>query len=219
MSLLNAPPPARPAVVAPLAPERYKVQFTATAELREKLRLAQDLLRHQVPDGDLAQVIDRALTALLRDLTRQKFAATDRLRERVTDLPHEGSSDRWHSQKRESQGTVAGSRYIPAEVRRAVWKRDGGQCAFVAHNGRRCTDRAFLEFHHVVPYRAGGEATVENIQLRCRAHNGYEAGLYFGQVAVLRKDRASPQSGNVIMNSVRTELPVGESAALNLPGP
>jgi hypothetical protein len=27
----------------------------------------------------------------------------------------------------------------------------------------------------------GGETTVENIQLRCRAHNGYEADLFYGQ--------------------------------------
>ncbi len=59
-----APPPARPAVVAPLAPERYKVQFTASAETYEKLRLAQALLRHQIPEGDLGAVVDRALTAL-----------------------------------------------------------------------------------------------------------------------------------------------------------
>ena len=45
---------------------------------------------------------------------------------------------------------------------------------------RRCETRAFLEFHHVIPYAMGGEATIENIQLRCRAHNGYEADLYYG---------------------------------------
>ncbi len=34
---------------------------------------------------------------------------------------------------------------------------------------------------HVVPYAAGGEPTADNLQLRCRAHNGYEAELYFGR--------------------------------------
>jgi len=48
-------------------------------------------------------------------------------------------------------------------------------------DGRRCEERGFLEFHHVVPYAMGGETTVENIQLRCRAHNGYEAALYYGK--------------------------------------
>jgi len=155
-----APPSARPAVVIPLAPERYKVQFTASAETYEKLRLAQALLRHQIPDGDPAAIFDRALTALLQSLTKQKFAATDR--------------------PRGSRGAVPRSRYIPAEVKRAVWKRDGGQCAFVNHTCRRCPERGFLEFHHVVPYSAGGEPTVDNIKLRCRAHNGYEAELYSG---------------------------------------
>ncbi len=154
------PPPARPAVVAPLAPQRYKVQFTVNGETYEKLRLAQDLLRHQIPDGDPAKIFDRALTALLQDLAKKKFAATDR--------------------PRESRGTARGSRHIPAEVMRMVWSRDGGRCAFVGKNGRRCTEQGFLEFHHVAPHAAGGEATAENIQLRCRAHNGYEATLYFG---------------------------------------
>ncbi len=34
---------------------------------------------------------------------------------------------------------------------------------------------------HVRPYAAGGESTADNIQLRCRAHNGYEAERYFGR--------------------------------------
>ncbi|MGQ0548969.1 MAG: hypothetical protein ACT4PY_04795 [Armatimonadota bacterium] len=98
-----APAPAHRAVVTPLAPERYKVQFTASAELHEKIRQAQALLRHQIPDGDLSKVFDRALTALLRNLARKKLAATERPRER--------------------RGVARGSRYIQAEVRRAVWRR------------------------------------------------------------------------------------------------
>jgi len=62
-------------------------------------------------------------------------------------------------------------------VKRAVSRRDDGRCAFVAPDGRRCTERTFLEFHHVQPYAKGGPATVENISLRCRRHNQYEAEL------------------------------------------
>src|SRR3990170_4151109 len=155
-----SPSPARPATVAPLAPARYKVQFTATAETYEKLRLAQDLLRHQIPDGDLDQVLSRALTVLLEQLARERFAATDR--------------------PRGGRPTTPGARHIPAEVKRAVWLRDGGRCAFVGASGRRCNATGFLEFHHLTPHAVGGESTVDNIQLRCRAHNAYEAELYFG---------------------------------------
>jgi len=163
-AILPAPatlqPPSRRAVVAPLAPDQYKVAFTANAETCRKLRLAQDLLRHQVPDGDPAEIIDRALSALLQELARKKLGASNR--------------------PRPSRGTAPGSRHISSEVKRAVWLRDGGRCAFVAKSGRRCGERGFLEFHHVEPHAAGGEATARNIALRCRPHNGYEAERHFG---------------------------------------
>jgi len=152
--------PARRAVVAPLSPERFKIQFTVSAETREKLRRAQDLLRHQVPDGDPAEIFDRALTALLERLSKGKLAATER--------------------PREGKPPAEGSRHIPAEVRRQVWRRDGGRCAFVSKSGRRCAETGMLEFHHLKPYALGGEATVEGIELRCRRHNLHEAELVFG---------------------------------------
>ncbi len=158
-----APPPVRWAMVTPVAPQRYKVQFTARAETYEKLRLAQALLRHQIPDGDLDQIFFRALTALLEDLARQKVAATAR--------------------PRGGRPTAPGSRHIPAAVKRAVWLRDGGRCAFVGASGRRCAATGFLEFHHVKPHAVGGEPTIDNIELRCRAHNAYEAALSFDPTA------------------------------------
>jgi len=74
------------------------------------------------------------------------------------------------------------SRDVPRAVKRAVWERDGGQCAFASSEGRRCTERAFLEFHHVQPYATGGPA---NIALRCRRHNQHEAELVFGSRGAL----------------------------------
>lgn len=160
------PPPARPPrpVATPLAPDRYQITFTGSGDTREMLDLAKDTLRHAVPDVDTEAVVNRALRALLDELARSKFAATKRPRV-----------------SRGDTGLAAGSRYVPASVKRAVWIRDRGRCAFIAANGRRCNDRGFLEFHHVAAYAKGGQATVENIALRCRAHNGYEADLEFGQ--------------------------------------
>ena len=154
------PPSARP-TVTPLAPDRYQIRFTARAETYRKLRQAQELLGHAVPNGDVATVVDRALSALVAELTRKKVAATERPR-----AARRAPSD--------------GSRHVPARVRRTVWRRDGGQCAFVAAGGLRCSARKPLEFHHVHPYGAGGEATVGNIELRCRSHNAYEAELFYG---------------------------------------
>lgn len=166
-----APPwsaPQRTADVTPLSPDRYKIQVTIGGATLEKLRRAKDLLRHAIPSGDEAAILDRALTALLAALAQRKFAATE--------------------SPRPSAGTAPGSRHIPAEVKRAVWRRDLGRCAFVGTNGRRCPERGFLEFHHVRPYATGGPGTVENIELRCRSHNDYEARAYFGPA----RSRAGP---------------------------
>jgi len=147
-------------LVAPLSPERYRVQFTVGPETHANLRRAQELLRREIPDGDPATIFDRALKLLLEDIARKKLAAT--------------------SKPRPERPTAEGSRHIPARVKRAVWLRDGGQCAFVARSGRRCRERVILEFHHVDPYAIGGEATAANLSLRCRAHNVHEAERLFG---------------------------------------
>ena len=76
---------------------------------------------------------------------------------------------------------------MPASVKRAVWARDGGQCAFVGTEGR-CTARGFLELHHVEPFALGGPTTIDNLQLRCRAHNAYEAEMAFGSFVLREKE-------------------------------
>ena len=64
------------------------------------------------------------------------------------------------------------SRYIPAPVRRAVWRRDGGCCSYVdPHSGRRCGSRFLLELDHIVPFALGGSAEPGNLRLRCSAHH------------------------------------------------
>jgi hypothetical protein len=150
--------------------ERYRIQFTASAETHAKLRRAQELLRHQIPDGDPSAVIDRALGVLVAQLEKSKIGRVDRpRRERSRGVtPGGAAADQGHS-----------TRHIPAAVRRVVWQRDDGRCAFIGRDERRCDACGFLEFHHVTPFAAGGEASVENIELRCRAHNQYEADLYF----------------------------------------
>jgi hypothetical protein len=146
--------------VRPLSPDRYQITFTASAAVCEKLELAQDLLRHAIPTGDPAQIFARALDVLVDELVKRKYAVTSR--------------------PRESGGQSDDSRNVPADVKRAVYIRDGGRCAYVSPDGRRCGERGFLQFHHLQPYGAGGKPTVENVSLRCRAHNQYEAEVFYG---------------------------------------
>jgi 5-methylcytosine-specific restriction endonuclease McrA len=158
--VLDAPSSAlaRPKI-EPLAPERYKVQFTVSRATFDKLRQVQDLMRHRLPGGDPAAIFDRAFTLLLSDLKKQKLAVTERPRATRSAAPR--------------------SRHVPASVRRTVWARDGGRCRFEGAAGR-CGETGRLEFHHVVPYASGGPTSADNLELRCAAHNRYEAEQWFG---------------------------------------
>ncbi len=146
--------------VTPLAPERFAVQFTVSANVNERLQYAQALLRSRIPAAGIPDVLAHALEALIPQLEKARFAATDRPRK---------------------QRVAARGRTIPAAIKREVWKRDGGRCAFVAGNGRRCSSRDALEFDHVQPVARGGRTTAGNLRLLCRAHNQYAAGQVFGE--------------------------------------
>jgi hypothetical protein len=93
-------------------------------------------------------------------------------------------------------------------VRRVVWARDDGRCAFVGGEGR-CRETGFLEFHHVTPYARGGTATADQIQLRCRAHNQYEAVEAFGARALIVREHAVSYVTTVSLGPDRAELGTG----------
>jgi 5-methylcytosine-specific restriction endonuclease McrA len=195
--------------VAPLSPRRFKVEITIGEETHDTLRQLQDLLSHQIPSGDPALVIERALEDLLEKTLKTKTAMTDRpckatpkrnverndesqtalrpsLRERDSEtndaMSRRGAAKVATPQPTETISSTSGprTRAIPAEVKRKVWQRDGGSCAFTNAKGRRCDQRRFVEYHHTAPYARGGPHQVENIELRCRAHNLLEAERDYG---------------------------------------
>ncbi len=165
-------PGSRPAVVEPLGAARYKVQFTASAELCDKLERLRALMRPSVPDGDLAAIVEQAVTEKLQRLEARRFAQTQAPRKTLS----------------ESE-TSPTTRQIPAAVKRAVYERDGGRCRYEDEQGRRCTARQGLQFHHRHPFGRGGDHSVANVSLSCRCHNGYLAEVDYGQEAIARHRR------------------------------
>lgn len=148
----------------PLSPGRVGLQVTLAQTTHDKLRRAQELLGHAVPSGAIAEVIDRALDALISELERRRCAKTEQPREVLPSKSH----------------ASANVRRIPASVRRAVHHRGRGQCTFVGAGGKRCESRSRIELDHVVPIARGGESTVENLRLLCRAHNQHVAERELG---------------------------------------
>ena len=169
VSFPSTSPSPRVASVVPLSAARYRLQVTLDEEAHDDLRVLQDLLRREIPSGDPAAIVAKALGLLRASAEKKAWSATSR--------------------PRRPRPIGAQSREIPADVERAVWERDQGQCAFEGH-GRRCEERAFLEFHHLTPWIVGGVPTREHVALRCEAHNAYEADVYF---APIRAAMAAPE--------------------------
>ena len=167
----------RRSVVEPLSPGRYKVQFTVSAELHDQLERLAALMCSEVPDGDIAAIIERAVAEKLERLEARRFAKTAAPRKAVS----HGDGSRL-------------SRHIPAAVRRAVRARDAGRCRFVDEQGRCCSERKRLEFHHRRPYGMGGDHSPENISLLCPAHNRYVAELDYGQAAIKGRRRSHQEA-------------------------
>jgi 5-methylcytosine-specific restriction endonuclease McrA len=203
----NAPGPdsaalARPdlALSAPTASTRVPLE----GDECDLLRHAQDLCSHAIPSREPRQVVVRALKLLIEHEEKKKYGAGVRARKSE---PSKSTSPR----------------YIPAQVRWAVRQRDGERCTYVSPDGRRCEATSHLEYDHIVPVARGGPSTVENLRMRCRGHNQFEAGQVFGtkfmksKVAATQAGRAAaaitgkPFDGDVVRCLRRLGLHVDEA--------
>jgi hypothetical protein len=172
------------------------VQFTASSQLNDKLERLRALMRSQVPDGDLATIIEQAVTEKLERLEARRFAQTRKPRKTLTDTD-----------------TSPRSRYVPAAVRRVVSDRDGTQCHYRDERGRRCTERDDLEFHHVHPFGLGGDHSPSGIRLMCRAHNRLIAEHDYGPTTIARttcddRDRGTEVRCEISTRAVALRLPI-----------
>ena len=207
MPLVSSPAVEQPAsrrdLISPLSSSRYKVQFTADAKLTEKINEAQDLLGTQIARGDLAELFEQSLDVLIARLKNKKHGVTShphvqhRAQAETKGGEGERGSDRGSTSsdvsenRRSNDGSSvevpkkkgnkpSRSRYIPRSVRRQVYERDGGQCAYVSPNGNRCSEKSGLEYHHRKAFGLGGGSTAENLEVRCKCHNLLAAEQDFG---------------------------------------
>jgi 5-methylcytosine-specific restriction endonuclease McrA len=200
------PAPARP--ITALSPRRYKIEITVDEETHDKLRSLQDLLGRSTVGRDPAAIISRAIDNMLVETLKRKAAITDQRRPAcetsaptdqahpacaaspTTELPQPAcaaspSTEQPRSPSRAHQASPKNpqprTRSIPAALRRTVWQRDRGRCRYTDSRGRRCTATSNVEFHHKHPFARGGHHEADNVELRCPAHNQYQADLDFGR--------------------------------------
>lgn len=188
----------------PLTAAIYKVQFTAGRDFRDKLREAQDLMRHRVPDGSLETILGMALDLLIEKVKKERFAVGRKARAPAGNgeggsggsgngaaansaggCSADGNDATVKARSMESAGDRAGkppSRHIPDAVKRAVYERDGGRCTFVDERDRRCEETGRLEFDHVEGFAQTGRHDIDSLRLLCRAHNQRAAEQRYGRL-------------------------------------
>jgi hypothetical protein len=160
----------RPGTVEVLAPERYLIKVTVGAQVKAKLERARALVSHSVPNGDLEQVLERALDALIENTEKRRFG-------------------KGRKPRRQSRPLSEGTRTIPAAVARQVVALDGEQCSYSAADGHVCGSSWLLQMHHLKAFARGGPPTADNVAVFCAAHNQYAADVEFGREFMERRRR------------------------------
>lgn len=146
--------------------EGWEFRFAAGPAFREKYERARALLSGKHPEGVTPEQV---LEAALDEYLKRRDPAVGR---------------REHSPR----GSGKRTRRIPAGVRRAVARRDGGRCTFVGSQGRRCGSTWDVEVDHLKPWCRGGDHRVENLRLLCAAHNRREAERLLGTASFQRRE-------------------------------
>ena len=209
-----AVPQVPPDRVKPIGAELRVLRVTVSQAFLDELAEVKLALSHTVPDGRFEAVVRECFRLVLeRDRSRRG--------------PPPGATEPAEANQPTSEPVNAGeaahrSRHIPRAVKRAVWARDGGRCAYRAPDGRVCGSRYRLQFHHCEPYGVGGEATAENISLRCAAHNDMHARRDYGPTATRRGGTAMPSRAGpseVVWPRSGAGSASGTSPVRNGPGP
>src|SRR5207237_5897505 len=166
----------------PLSEDTFKFQFTGSRACHDLLREAQDLLRHRIPDGDLASIFERALRVLVEQVKKERFATGRKARSAPAD-----------------DADASSSRHIPDAIKRDVFERDGRRCTFTGEDGRRCGETGALEFDHLDGFARTRLHRADRIRLLCRAHDQHSAEKMYGPLFMKRArasvDRPAPGKG------------------------
>ena len=216
-ALPSTPSRPRGREIEPLSRVRFGVHFTADAELRDLIERARALASHRIPNGDLAGLMKLVVASFVKQEEKRRFGIGTRPRRARSEAksasraepvaPPGGASASPRTCEAPTRAArprqlEKRTRHVSARVRREIHARDGGRCAFVSPDGRRCTARGLLEFDHVKPFAKFFAADSSNLRLLCRAHNVLHARNCFGamhlaaKIAARNRSDSGPRAGS-----------------------
>jgi hypothetical protein len=178
--------------------ERFQIQFAVDSDFMKKFNTVRSLLSTKYPKGMtfetvFGEMMDEYLDRHSPEKRIERRKSKNRRNAGRKSKQSGAESAKKHAEKasRDDSGkeTKKGrdacsgirSRHIPASVRDEVYARDGGRCAFVGGNGRRCNSQWNLQIDHIVPYARGGDSSPGNLRLHCARHNRLAAEREYGK--------------------------------------
>ena len=208
-SLTPASHAGRPELQRPVTATRTELRLTVNAEFMQRLERLRELHFHTDSFARMEDLLGFALAIAIqkkdhlqsgtkKSVTPEKvekgsgepvIAPNDSLAKIATNgtLNAGSGARRSSAESRSAKSTCAASqsksssRSIPTTVKRAVYKRDAGQCQYRDLVSKRiCLSRTAIELDHVVPFALGGASSVENLRCLCRTHNQWLARQQFG---------------------------------------
>jgi hypothetical protein len=182
-----------------LTADLRRLHVTVSRQFLKKLDAARDGLSHSIHGATTEQVLEAALDLLLEKQARSRGQVKKPRATVAAATPTQAESPAATAAAQPEAPALAlvpaepppprrsGSRQaIPAAVRRAVWERDRGRCAWPLDGGGCCGSTHRLEFDHVVAWARDGAPTVDGIRLLCRRHTVLAARQAFGERCVGR---------------------------------
>jgi hypothetical protein len=183
--------------IEPLTADLRRLHITVSKRLLDKIDAARDALSHSQPGASRDEVIEAGLDLVLeRTAKRRGLVKNPRKTAEATATARARSG-------RQARGARSG-RYVPAQVRRAMWERDEGKCQWTMEDGGVCGSTHQVELDHVTSYAKGGRITsAEDGRLLCRPHNDRHARQEFGDEWMDRFTRGRATSAS------REDVPAG----------
>jgi hypothetical protein len=173
-----------------VSPTQTEIRFVADDELIQKLKKIQSLDGHVQSNSSYLNLFHRLADLALKKLDPMaQKKVTQRKSEITSTPPAELKTKPAPAEALKGTGLdhlkKTNPRYIPAALKREIWKRHQAQCSYQSADGKRCSSRYALEIDHIQPLALGGKSEASNLRLLCRKHNQQQAFLKLGAQTML----------------------------------
>ncbi len=187
-STQQSPPPLRSEVRSHTIEfeQKWKIEGVVSKSVKAKLDRCKSLLSSKYPRGVDYETLFGELSELFLEHFDPERKTERRKRREANKKPRAKTTAKMPAK-------ATASRHIPAHEKERVWTRDGGRCAYVGSDGRRCNSTFDLEIdHYPIPFARGGPSRANNLRLLCARHNRYTARQVFGRLCDARHAPRAP---------------------------